>query len=62
MNKDEKDALDARHKEDEALQKKLAAKLKEDSDRYDKAVGSKAKEPAEPKSGTEGKAKPEEGK
>lgn len=48
LNEDQKAALAARHKEDEALQKKLAAKAQEDSDRYDEAVGKQAEEPSEP--------------
>lgn len=58
LNDDEKKALEARHKEEEALQKKLAAKAQEDSDRYDEAVGKQA----EPEAPAPAKAKTQEGK
>lgn len=59
MNKDEKEALDARHKEDAALQKKLAAKAQEDSDRYDKAVGAKTEDTSAGAGASEEKASTE---
>lgn len=61
MNKEQQEALAARHKEDAALQKKLDEQHKKDSDAYDKAVGKTSEEPVEPKGG-KAADKSEEGK
>lgn len=58
LNADQKKALDDRRKVEADLQRKLDAKAKQDSDRYDKAVGAEAK----PEASATGKGKTEEGK